>query len=69
MVVLYAKTTVVILIMMKVMISPQWFHPFERRIPCMDGIMHGSIHEVTQHKTGKEHKCTCAHQQVKYEKK
>ena len=41
------KALVLVFIMMKVMIAPQRFHPFEWRIPGMNGIMHSSIHQVT----------------------
>ena len=39
----YTKTFMIILVMMQVVIAPQWFHPSERRIPGMNGIVHGAI--------------------------
>jgi len=51
----------IILIMMKVMIAPKRLHPFERRVPGMDGIMHGAIKKIAKNKTRKEHKDIIAH--------
>ena len=53
-----------ILVMMQVMVSPEWFHPFKRRVPGMDGIVHGTIHQVTQQKTGEEHECITTDEQI-----
>jgi hypothetical protein len=50
------KTFFFTFIMMQVMISPDWFHPFITGIPCMNGIMHTSIHQVAQNKTREERK-------------
>src|ERR1700709_1909800 len=52
----HAIPLMLILVMMKVMIAPQCFHPFERRIPGMDRIVHAAIQQVAQDKAGKEHK-------------
>src|SRR5688572_2047270 len=57
----YAKALVFVLIMMKMMITPETFHPFKWRIPCMDSIMHSAIHKITKKKTGEEHKSILAH--------
>ncbi len=53
-----------ILVMMQVMVPPQRFHPFEGWIPGMNGIMHGTIHQVAQQKARKEHESIAAHNQV-----
>src|SRR5687767_14507798 len=57
----YAKTLVFVLIMMKMMIAPETFHPFKWRIPCMNSIMHGAIHQITKKKAREEHKGVLAH--------
>ena len=36
-------TFVLVLVMMEVMIPPQRLHPFERRVPGMNRIMHAAI--------------------------
>ena len=51
----YTKTLVLVLIMMKMMISPKPFHPFEWRIPCMNSVVHSAIHQVTKKKAGEKH--------------
>ena len=43
------------------MIAPQRLHPFKWRIPGMDSIMHASIHQVPEQKTGKKHKSVLPH--------
>jgi hypothetical protein len=50
--------------MMKMMIPPQWFHPFEGRIPGMNGIMHGAIHQIPQYKSGEKNEGIFFHCQV-----
>ena len=37
------------------MIAPKRLHPFKRRVPGMDGVVHTAIHKIAQNKTGKEH--------------
>ena len=46
------------------MISPEWLHPFEWRIPGVNGIMHAAIHEVTENKPGEEHECVGPHDEI-----
>jgi hypothetical protein len=55
---------VFIFVMMQVMVTPETFHPLEWRIPRVDSVVHGSIHQVTEDKPGKEHKCIAPHEQV-----
>jgi hypothetical protein len=50
--------------MMQVVVSPQGFHPFERWVPGMNGIMHSTIHEIAQQEAGKEHECITAHNKI-----
>src|ERR1044072_8528108 len=53
----YTKSLVIVFVVMQVMISPQGFHPFERRVPRMNSIVHSAIHEVSQNKTREKHEC------------
>lgn len=46
------------------MISPKTFHPFERRVPGMNSIVHSAIHQVSEYKPGKEHKCLLTYNEV-----
>lgn len=46
------------------MIPPEGFHPLERGIPGMDGIMHAAVHQVTQEEAREKHECIAAHDQV-----
>lgn len=62
------EALLVTFIMMEVMVSPQWLHPFERRIPCMNGIMHGAIHEIPQEEAGEKDKSICPEDQIKNRK-
>ena len=59
-----AKALVVVLIMMKMVVTPERLHPFEGWIPGMNGIMHAAIHQVAQHKPGPESKYIVTHEQV-----
>src|ERR1700733_4819754 len=59
-----AKTHIVIFIMMKMVISPKRFHPFKGRVPGMDGIMHGAVHQVTEDKSGEKHKSAFSKQYI-----
>ena len=52
-----------VLIVVKMVVAPQGFHPFERRIPGMDRIVHATIEEIAKHKAGKEHEYIVAHDQ------
>ena len=56
----YSETLVFVLVMMKMMISPKSFHPFEWRVPCMNSIVHSAIHEITEKKSREEHKSILA---------
>lgn len=42
--------------MMKVVVTPQTLHPPEGRIPCVNGVMHAAINQISQNKTWKETK-------------
>ena len=59
-----AITIMFVFVMMKMMISPKRFHPLKRGIPGVNSIMHGTIHKVTENKTGEEHKSSLAHDEV-----
>src|SRR5215471_346752 len=37
-------TPMCIFVMMQVMIAPKRFHPFKRRVPGVDGIVHATVH-------------------------
>src|SRR5438445_7982304 len=50
--------------MMQVMVAPERFHPFERRVPGVDGIVHAAIEEIPKHKTGPEHEYVIAYDEV-----
>src|SRR5690606_4081815 len=57
-----------ILIMMKMVVAPERFHPFEWGIPGMDGIVHRTIHQVADDKSREEHKSDLTQQKVLAEK-
>ncbi len=46
------------------MVAPQRFHPPERRVPGMDGVMHGSVEQVAQNESRKKGKRIAPHQPV-----
>jgi hypothetical protein len=57
------KPFFLVFVMMQVVVAPQRLHPFKRRVPGMDGVMHGSIQQVAQHKARKKryaHSCASA---------
>ena len=43
-------------------------HPFKWRVPGMDSIMHGTIHQVSKYKPWPEHKCILAHDEINQSK-
>src|SRR5580692_13142683 len=51
----YPETFVVVFIMMEMMVAPKGFHPSERRVPCMDRVMHRPVKQIPQHKSREEH--------------
>src|SRR5437868_5969157 len=65
----YSITIVLVLVVMEMMIAPQGFHPFKWRIPRVNSIMHGPIHEVAEYKARKESKHIPSHCQVHNSKK
>jgi len=52
----YTKALFFILVMMQVVVAPQRLHPFERRVPSVNGVVHRSIHQVAQNKAREENK-------------
>ena len=38
------------------MIPPERFHPFEGRIPCVNGIVHATVEQVPKNKSGEKNK-------------
>ena len=60
----YAKTFVIIFIVMQVMIPPERLHPFERRVPGMDSVVHGTIYQITQYEAGEKNERIIFHHQV-----
>jgi len=64
-----AISFVLVLVVVQMMITPEWLHPFEGRVPGMDRIMHAAIQEITQHKAGEEHEDVVAHDQAEQEEK
>ncbi len=58
-----AETLVVVFVVVQVVIAPESFHPFKRRIPGMDRVVHATVHQVTQDKTREKDKSILRHQQ------
>src|SRR5580658_5463443 len=58
------KTHIVIFVMVEMVISPQWLHPFKRGVPGVDGIVHAAIHQVTKDKSREKHKRAFSQQQI-----
>src|SRR5688500_9371748 len=52
----YAIAIMLVLVMVKVMIAPQPFHPFESRVPGMYGVVRSRVHKIDQYRPGIEHK-------------
>ena len=59
-----AKALVLILVMMEMMIAPKRFHPFKRRVPGMNSVMHAAIHQITQNKSGEKHESVLPSNQI-----
>ena len=53
-----------ILVMMKMVITPERLHPLEWGIPGVNRVMHRTIHEISKNEAGEEHECVHAHDQV-----
>lgn len=51
----HAETLVFIFIVMQVVIAPESLHPFKRRVPGMNGIVHRTIKKVTNHEAREKH--------------
>src|ERR1700753_3026841 len=63
------ETFLLILVMMQVVIAPETLHPSKRGVPGMDRIVHATIKQIAQKKSGEEHKTRRPHGQTKDAKK
>jgi len=60
----YPESFMIVLVMVEVMVAPKGFHPFEWRVPGVDGIVHATIQKITHHETWEEHKYVVSHDQA-----
>src|SRR5829696_5867477 len=60
----HPEATLFVFIMMQVMVAPERLHPFKWRVPGVNGVMHGAVHQITEYKTREEHENIPVHYQV-----
>src|SRR6185437_4098570 len=59
----------IVLVMMKVVVTPKGLHPFEGGIPGVDRIVHSSIEQIAQHEARKEQKDRIAQRETEQKEK
>src|SRR5882757_7863877 len=50
-----AKSFVLVLVMVEMVVAPERLHPSKWRVPGMDSVVHAAIEEITKDKAGEEH--------------